>query len=139
MVYFICRDALTEISVRQPSFTFAVYESDRLLLNISGLTMMMMMMKPSVSWILIRSASFLSSPVYNSVLLAVSPPTAAASSSHLFLNLYTAERRLLPNASSVSCRQPWPVSSITPPCCKPSPPPTHHHHHTLSRHICAEL
>lgn len=103
------------------SFTFAGYESDRLLLNISRPD------EPSVSWMLIRPASFLSSPVYNSVLLAVSPPTAAFSS-HLFLYLYTAEHRLLPDASSVSCRQPRPVLSVTPPSWKPVPPhqPTAH-------------
>lgn len=115
--YFICRDSLTEIPVRQLSFTFAVFESAALIKH-----------KrsddddddePSVSWMLIRFASFLPSPVYNSALLAVSPPTAA-SFSHVFLYLSTAERRLLQTAVACFTRYP-------PPCCKPSPP------------ICAEL
>lgn len=50
MPYFICRDALTEILGRQLSFTFAVYESDRLLLNIRDLTMMMVMNHQSLGY-----------------------------------------------------------------------------------------
>lgn len=120
MVYFICSVTLTEKHV------FRALMNSGILLSSSHLYLLFMSQtildddddddEPSVSWMLIRCASFLFSPIYNSVLLA------AAFSSHLFLYLYTAVRRLLPDASSVSCS----LFHLLPQPAGPDPPPPTH-------------